>query len=112
MSTLFWLWIVLWVLPAVAVGAAAATEKNRDPVGWAFFALVFSWLVVGFILLILPPLPKPDDAPTRKCPRCAETIKAAAKACRFCGASFDGPPAPPPAAAPGPKVFKIDPPAP
>lgn len=27
---------------------------------------------------------------TRSCPNCAETIHAAAKVCRFCGAKFDG----------------------
>ncbi|MGB8931157.1 MAG: hypothetical protein WCC48_07920 [Anaeromyxobacteraceae bacterium] len=30
-----------------------------------------------------------DPAPTRACPFCAETIKAAAKVCRFCGRELD-----------------------
>lgn len=40
-----------------------------------------------------------DDA-TQVCPRCAETVKAAAKVCRFCGHEFD--PAPPLVSAPPP----------
>ncbi|MBP2311868.1 DUF6232 family protein [Azospirillum soli] len=32
-------------------------------------------------------------ADTKDCPRCAETIKAAAKACRFCGYEYDKEPA-------------------
>jgi hypothetical protein len=37
---------------------------------------------------------------TRRCPRCAETIQAAAQVCRFCGAEFDGSGAVRPAAVP------------
>jgi hypothetical protein len=29
-----------------------------------------------------------DDKPTKVCPECAETVKAAARRCRFCGHSF------------------------
>ncbi|MES2210159.1 MAG: hypothetical protein V4515_08240 [Chloroflexota bacterium] len=32
-----------------------------------------------------PPASSPVEDPTRICPRCAETIKAAALACRYCG---------------------------
>src|SRR4029079_2815589 len=31
---------------------------------------------------------EPDEA-TKVCPECAETVKAAAKVCRFCGHRFD-----------------------
>jgi len=31
-----------------------------------------------------------DGGPTRACPFCAETIKAAAKLCRFCNRALDG----------------------
>ncbi|MFN2490541.1 MAG: zinc ribbon domain-containing protein [Actinomycetota bacterium] len=32
--------------------------------------------------------PPPPPAQTKDCPRCAETVKAAAKVCRFCGYEF------------------------
>lgn len=35
------------------------------------------------------PAPSPDLDATRRCPMCAETIKAAARKCRFCGTLLD-----------------------
>jgi hypothetical protein len=34
--------------------------------------------------------PAPDTGATRACPYCAETIKAAAKICRYCGRTIGG----------------------
>ena len=38
----------------------------------------------------LPPKPAEAAGDTKVCPECAETVKAAAKKCRFCGYRFDG----------------------
>lgn len=38
-----------------------------------------------------PRQPEPQKPDEKVCPDCAETIKAAARVCRFCGYRFDGP---------------------
>jgi hypothetical protein len=63
-------------------------------------AVGFCVVATGTILMTLPtPISKspPSDTvqtasseATKSCPRCAETVKAAAKVCRFCQHEFEG----------------------
>lgn len=65
-----------------AVAAAMlAKRKGYSPALW--FALCFVFPLFGIRLLALAPLHE------RTCPRCAETVKAAAKVCRYCNYEFE-----------------------
>jgi hypothetical protein len=53
-------------------------------------------VVVVVMVAILLTRRKPAPAPTRKCPYCAETIRAEAVVCRFCGRELEDRSAPTP----------------
>lgn len=63
------------------VAAAIAGQKGRGELRW--FLVGFFFNLIGLLVLFLPPVPKAGIL--RKCPRCAEVIKAEATVCRFCG---------------------------
>lgn len=82
----FWLACGIWA-------AMLAESKNRSGKGWGVLALIFG-PTVFFVLGFLPVLDCGDDEffslgnplpRRRKCPHCAETIKAEAKVCKHCG---------------------------
>jgi hypothetical protein len=77
--------IVIWLLLCYAV-VVYAGKKGRSRVGFFLLSLFLSPLV-GFVLIALGPS-NPERMGMRKCPQCAEFVKAEALKCRFCGFDF------------------------
>lgn len=96
--------LALWLFWAMGTWASrTARAKGRRPIGWVIFTLVgtFFWIIPGvLVVFLLRAQPDYDPAnPTRglvlgstsatkTCPRCAETVMAAAKVCRYCSYKF------------------------
>jgi hypothetical protein len=86
--TVLWLSVLVAVVFAV-VSAYIAARKGYSPVRWAALgAFLGPIAVVG--VLFLPSV----RVATKVCPDCAETVKAEAAKCRFCGYRFDQPASP------------------
>lgn len=75
-------------------------EQGRWTQSQFFLALFFCLFIIGIFALLQMLLTKPKGAlfvtykliekpDTKACPQCAETIKYAAKVCRFCGYRYD-----------------------
>ena len=93
-------WLILG-LQGVAFGvlsAIVANRKGRDGFGWLLIGFFFG--IFGFVAaLVVADLSKPSNSEprvgpfdpaeaTKQCPRCAETIKAQASVCHYCGQTF------------------------
>lgn len=88
------IYLILWLICAI-ITALIASSKNRSPIAWALLAIPLG-LIATIIVACSTKLPSKEEvagarapADSKACPRCAETVKAAAQICRFCGHTFD-----------------------
>lgn len=85
--------LVFWIMCGVA-SSMIYKSKGRDPVGGFFLGALF-----GPFGILFAHLKAEDDKQierraitsggSRKCPDCAELVKAEARKCRFCNAALD-----------------------
>src|SRR5882724_10923546 len=90
--------VVLWIVMGIVVGMIAHSKDQPAPLWFIYGAVIWPIALVHILLLkpatgSIAPAPPAIHAETpadrfladdRPCPFCAETIKKAAKICRFC----------------------------
>jgi hypothetical protein len=75
--------LVVWIMCAVAVGEYAEVRRGKDFDVWTVAALLISPVAAFFILALSDP-EFGGTSGLKKCPMCAEVVRAEAKICRFC----------------------------
>jgi len=77
------LWLVLWIGLAVLIGYYYKQKGLNSVLGF-LLSLFASAFIIG---ALLSPEPRVFEK-LKKCPQCAEFVKAGAKICRFCNYEF------------------------
>lgn len=85
--------VIVWLLLAFFVGFWARS-RGRSGVGAFFVSLVLSPLIGAIVVALVKPnrevveTREIESGESKRCPKCAELIRADAVKCRFCGSDL------------------------
>ena len=83
---------LIWIMCGV-IGAVVAGQKGRSVGGWAVLCFLLGPLGVILALVVAPQAAALDrkalaQGASKKCPECAEIVRADAVRCRYCGSEL------------------------
>lgn len=78
--------ISLYFLISIHIGLVAK-NKGRNPVTFAVLSLILTPLVTGLVLAVMKTESPKLNVEMKKCPHCAEEIRAEAIKCKECGSA-------------------------